>query len=246
MKEIRSKHKQLKEWKVPQGACTDGKHIYVVYERKKPHSCKIAKYDLEGKLIKVSGRLKIGHGNDVCYRNGILYITHSSGEMVIHRVDAKTLKQKKGFKVVVPKKYSKKGIEAFNGIATYGKGFILRVMHGRGMAIIKKKRGKDGKMHYYIVKFYRTDTMYKTSQGMTTKDMVVFRSYSHAQKGTNYIVRYSSKGKEISRKRAKNKHGNLKGELEGIFFLGDRLYATTYLKEGKERLTYLTELEPFQ
>lgn len=239
--EIRSKHKQLKGFRVPQGCCTDGTYVYVVYERKKPHGCKIAKYTFDGKLKKVSGTLKIGHGNDICFRDGILYITHSSGGLVIHRVDAGTLRQKKGFKVRVPKKY-KKNIKAFNGIATYGKGFILRVMGGRGMAIIKKKRGKDGKMHYYVVKFYRTDTFHETSQGMTTDGVAVIRSYSHLQKGTNYIVRYSSKGKEIVRKRAKNEKGNLKGELEGIFIHDDELYATTYVKDGKERYTYLTRL----
>ena len=242
-KDIRSlAPKRLKHFTVPQGACTDGEYIYIAFEQKKkkgrPHRIKIVKLDAKTmKVVKVSGALKLGHANDLCVRNGIIYATHSAGSIIIHRVTAKSLKQKKGFKVIVPKKYSKKGIEAFNGIATYGKGFILRVMHGRGMAIIKKKRGKDGKMHYYIVKFYRTDTMHKTSQGMTTDGMTIVRAYSHGQSGKNYIVEYSAKGKEKSRHKI-----ILDGEMECVFILDGERYATTYIKYGKKRKAYIAKI----
>lgn len=237
--EIRSKVKALKGYNVPQGACTDGKYFYVIYEQKKPHRCKVAKYDFKGNVIKVSGGLKIGHGNDVCYRDGHLYITHSSGSLVIHKVNAKTLKKEKGIKVRIPKKYKGKGIKEFNGITCYGNGFLLRVMGGRGMAIIKKKTDKKGKKRYYVVKFYRTDTYHSTSQGMTADGIYVLRAFSHAQSGKNYIAKYSPKGKEKWLKRAEIDGKHIKGEMEGIFLKDGILYATTYVKEGKERYTYL-------
>ena len=88
----------LKYFTVTQGACSDDRYIYMVFERKpkgdRTHRCKVVVYDpTVKKVIMVSGALKLGHGNDMCIRDGVLYITHSEGAKVIHRVDAKTLKK---------------------------------------------------------------------------------------------------------------------------------------------------------
>ena len=206
----------LKHFTVTQGACTDGKYIYMVFERKRKknqtHRCKIVVYDPEKeKVVKVSGALMIGHGNDLCYRDGILYITHSDGKKVIHRVDAKTLKKKKNIKV--------KGY--FNGIACYGSGFILRVMGGREMVITNK--------NFKITRRFKTNTNYKTSQGMTMDGKTILRGYSKLQSGENYLVEYSIKGVEKNRLKLK-----IAGELEGVFILNGKRYVTTYLrKNGK-------------
>ena len=233
-KEIRSRApKRLNHFTVPQGSCTDQKYIYVIFERKpkngRTHRCKIVKIDSETmKIVKISKALKIGHGNDITYRNGILYITHSAGAKTIHRVNAKTLKQKKGIKVKVPSKY--KGIHAFNGISTYGKkGFILRVMGGAKMAITDED--------FKIKRVFKTETSYKTSQGMTTKDMTIIRAYSHAQSGRNYLVEYSVKGKQLKRKKI-----GIKGEMESVFCIGDKTYVVTYVKKGKKRLAYIAQV----
>lgn len=235
-KDIRSlAPKRLKHFTVPQGACTDGEYIYIAFEQKKkkgrPHRIKIVKLDAKTmKVVKVSGALKLGHANDLCVRNGIIYATHSAGSIIIHRVGAKSLKQKKGISVKVPKKYAKKGIKEFNGIATYGKsGFLVRVMGGRGMAVL------DHKMT--VKRFFRTDTNYVTSQGMTTDGMTIVRAYSHGQSGKNYIVEYSVKGKEKSR------HGViLDGEMECVFVLNGERYVTTYIKDGKKRKAYIAKI----
>lgn len=235
-KDIRSlAPKRLKHFVVPQGACTDGTYIYIVFEQKKkkgrPHRIKIVKLDAKTmKVVKVSGALKLGHANDLCVRNGIIYATHSAGAKTIHRVTAKSLKQKKGISVKVPKKYAKKGIKEFNGIATYGKNrFLVRVMHGRGMAVLDK--------NMKVVRFFRTDTNYVTSQGMTTDGMTIVRAYSHGQSGKNYLVEYSPKGKEKSRHKV-----ILDGEMECVFMLDGERYVTTYIKDGKKRKAYIAKI----
>lgn len=214
----------MKYFTVTQGACSDGRYIYMVFERKakkgRSHRCKIVVYDPAAeKVARVSGALKLGHGNDICYRDGVLYVTHSDGKKVIHRVDAKTLKKKKGIKV--------KGY--FNGIACYGSGFILRVMGGREMVIVNK--------NFKITRRFKTDTNYTTSQGMTMRGSTIIRGYSKLQSGRNYIVEYSIKGVQKNRLKLK-----IEGELEGVFILNGKLYVTTYLKRGGKCEAHIHEL----
>ena len=225
--------KRLSGYTVAQGSCSDGTYVYIVFERKKsanhPHRCKIVKLIMNPlSVVGVSGALKIGHGNDIAYLNGLLYITHSVGSKTIHIVNPKTLKQKKGKKVTVPKKF--KGISAFNGIAPYGKNrLILRVMGGKKLAVID--------MNFKVKKVIRTDTSYTTSQGMETQGLTVIRAYSKLQTGKNYLVTYNLKGKELSRKKIP-----IKGEMEGVFRIDKQLYVTTYIRNGKKREAYIAKI----
>lgn len=233
-KEIRKlAGKKLSHYSVTQGACSDGTYVYMVFERKKTskysHRCKIVKLDLENfKIIKVSGALKIGHGNDIAFLKNKLYITHSEGSKTIHIVDSKTLKQLKGKKVKVPKKF--KGISAFNAIAPYGKDkLILRVMGSKKLAIIDSS--------FKIKKVFKTETSYTTSQGMETLKLTVIRAYSKLQSGKNYLVTYNLKGKELSRKKIP-----IKGEMESVFRIENQLYVTTYVRSGKKREAYIGKI----
>lgn len=234
--EIRSQApKRLKHYTVPQGACTDGEYVYIAFEQKaksgRPHRIKIAKLEAETmKVVKVSGALKLGHANDLCIRGGIIYATHSAGDKVIHRVSAKSLEQKRDIGVKVPKKYAKKGIKAFNGISTYGKtGFILRVMGGRGMAILNK--------NMKVVKYFRTETNHETSQGMCTDGLTILRAYSVGQSGNNRIAKYSKKGEEKSYKRIE-----IEGEMECVWIHKGEIFVTTYIKKGGKRKAYIAKI----
>lgn len=225
---------RLKYFSVTQGACSDGRYIYMIFERKakggRSHRCKVVVYDPKArKAVKVSGALKLGHGNDCCVRGGILYVTHSEGKRVVHRVDTKTMKKLKDIKVSVPKKYKGKGIKAFNGICCYGSGFLLRVMGGRGMAVTNPA--------FKVTRFYKTDTSYKTSQGMTMNGLTVIRAFSRLQSGDNRIVEYSVKGKEKRLYKAK-----LIGEMEAVFVHDGKLLATTYYKKNGKGEAYIAEI----
>ena len=197
--------KRPKGYTVPQGACSDGKYIYIVVEKKKPQGCKVIKV-LGTKVVKVSRRLKVGHGNDICYRDGILYITHSKGKKVIHRVDAKTLRQKKGIKVK----------REYNGICCYDKGYLLREMGTRRIVRVDFSFHETGS--------FKTPS-YTTSQGMDYNKHL-YRAYSHGQSRSNYIRWYDLSGKQLG-----TKHIDRMGELENVFFLGEKMMCTIYRKK---------------
>lgn len=224
---------RLKHYTVTQGSCAGPKYVYMIFEQKpkhgRPHRCKVVKYDPSAKrIVKVSGALKVGHGNDITLKGHTLYITHSAGAKTIHRVDSKTLKQRKGVKVRVPKRF--KGVKAFNGIASYGSGFLLRVMGGNKVAVANSK--------FEIVNVFRTETNWTTSQGMTIQGRLLLRAYSHAQSGKNYLVWYSLKGKQKRRSKVE-----LEGEMESVFLFNDEIYVTAYIKRGKKREAYIAKID---
>lgn len=227
---------KLKHYTVTQGATCDSGRVFMVFEqkankkKKRPHRCKIAVYDMEsGTVLKVSGALKVGHGNDITFRDGILYITHSEGTKVIHRVRASDLKQLKGAKVKVPKKFKTKGIGAFNGISVYGSGYLLRVMGGSGMVVANQS--------FKVTRFFRCKPNYKTSQGMTVEGKTILRTFSQLQSGKNYLVEYSIKGEQKNRSKVK-----IGGEMEAVFIHNGKRYVTTYKKNNGKCEAYIAEV----
>lgn len=225
---IRGLSGKLRDFRVTQGCCSDGKNIYMIFERQKlgrwTHRCRILKLDGKTfKLLKVSQELKIGHGNDVTYHNGNLYVTHSAGGKIVHRVNAFTLAYEEMIRVTIPKELGRKRIRAFNGIARYGNGFILRIMYGTGMLITDDD--------FKALRHFRTRRFYKTSQGMDQKGLVTYRAYSKLQsEDRNYLATFDEEGRVISRTRLE-----VTGELESVFFMGDQLYGTVYRKEIDSR-----------
>ena len=223
--------KRLDHFTVTQGSCADDKHIYIAFERKpkkrRSHAIKIVRMNIETfKVEKVSNALKIGHANDMCIKDGILYITHSSGSSVIHRVDAKTLKKKKGITV---------GNAHYNGIACYGSGFILRVMGGNKLLIVNKR--------FHKVRTIHKEKEYKTSQGMTQKGGKIYIAYSHAQSDRNYVCEFNKNGNLIKRRKVP-----VYGELESCFLHDGQLWFTIYRKKkvnGKMKyMAYIAKEKP--
>ena len=227
----------LEHFPWPQGAASDGKYIYMVFERKAirgfAHRCRIVKLDARTFTIRqVSGNLRLGHGNDITYRDGVLYITHSAGRKLIHRVDARTLEQMSGIDVVIPEALRRKRIGCFNGICCFGKGYMLRVMYGSGMLVTNE--------NFVGTRYFRTGRLYKTSQGMDQKNRTTYRAFSTLQSSDrNFLITFDDDGKVIKKKTLE-----ITGELESVFFVGDQLYGSVYRKTqdaaGRwRRATYL-------
>lgn len=75
----------------PQGACTDGTYIYRALVKEDDEPTKLQKLELAtGKLVKESTALSFGHANDMTYRQGKLYIAHSSSTSTVYEVDAES------------------------------------------------------------------------------------------------------------------------------------------------------------
>jgi len=232
------KGKALKKYKVNQGICCDGKYIYSVFERKKSHTCKIRKFTFDNKTIKVSDKLHIGHGNDITYKGGNLYITHSKGGNVIHVVSASTLKKRgdqhvKGF----PKKISDH--PSFNAIAAIPQGFALKLMGSQRIIIVNDN-------FKYIRSFKMSKKIPVSPQGMEYNDGKLYRVYSNFQKSKNKVAVFNMKGKLL-----KTYHIKVNGEAEGIFFCAHKFYMSIYhkykkkkhKKKYKARLYYLKQIQ---
>lgn len=210
------KGKDLDKFKVNQGICCDGEYIYSVFERKKPHGCKIRKFTFNNETIKISNTLNIGHGNDITCKGSTLYITHSAGKSVIHTVNKNTLKKGKDIKVSIPSKIKKN--PQFNGIAAIPNGFALRLMGSNRIIIV------DNKFKY--VRNFKLSTIPKLqTQGMEYHDGKIYRVYSNFQKSNNNVYSYDMNGNLVKKYKIK-----VKGEAEGIFFYKKKFYLSIYRK----------------
>lgn len=211
------RNKLLKHFTVAQGSCTDGKYIYIAFERKasKTHSqaIKIAKLTIDPIEVKtVSKPLKIGHANDMCIRDGILYITHSGKKKVIHRVDADTLKKKKKIKI-------KAKADGFNGICCYGSGYILRGMGGQTMYVTNK--------NFNVTRTFKRQKAFSVSQGITMQGKNLVCTYSQLQsKDKNIVAWFDLHGKFLKKKKLE-----VMGELESVFVLDGKLHFVIYRKK---------------
>lgn len=207
--------KRLRDFTVVQGSCTDGQYIYLAFERKarksRSQAVKIVKLSITTfEVKKVSKALKIGHANDMCIRGRTLYVTHSAGESVVHRVDADTLEKESDIEV---------SNKEYNGIATYGSGYILRVMGGDKMLIVNKR--------WHKVRTIRTKKHYEVSQGMTQKGGIIYRAYSDYQSSDkNRIVTFDKRGRKLHKKTL-----DITGELESCFLHNGKLWVVVYRKK---------------
>lgn len=209
------KGEALNKYKVNQGVCTDGKYIYSVFERKKPHKCKIRKFTFDNKTIKTSKALSIGHGNDITYKDGWLYITHSRSGSVVHKVNAKTLEKGKDIKIIIPKKLSKS--PSFNGIAATKDGFVIKLMGSSKIIEVNDK--------FEYKRAFKLKKKFIVSQGMEWHDGKIYRVYSNYQKSQNKVAVFDMKGNLVKLYKIK-----VKGEAEGTFFCNGKFYMSIYRK----------------
>jgi glutamine cyclotransferase len=210
------KGKELNKFKVNQGICCDDKYIYSVFERKKPHGCKIRKFTFKNETIKISKVLDIGHGNDITCKGNTLYITHSAGKSVIHTVNKNTLKKGKDIKISIPSKIKKN--PQFNGIAAMPNGFALRLIGSNRIIIV------DNKFNY-VRNFKLSEIPKLQTQGIEYHDNKIYRVYSNFQKSNNNVYAYDMNGKLVKKYKVK-----VKGEAEGIFFHSKKFYMSIYRK----------------
>lgn len=83
-------------YSVIQGGCTDGTYMYYVMENQKKERCKIAKVRRsDGKVIKVSAAMNIGHGNGLTYNSKakeLVAIHNKPYKKRVSRINPSTLK----------------------------------------------------------------------------------------------------------------------------------------------------------
>ncbi len=204
------------EYRVGQGACTDGKYAYLIFENNKvtPHMCKIVKVDLSTlNVVKTSEPLPIDHGNDITYntKTGELFVSHNSPNRThVSTIDPETLTVKK-LTVIDTEIY---GITYRESNDT----FCLGVSHCYDFTI----HSSD----FELIKRYPGKTGY-TKQGVDSDEKYIYFS----QYKTNCIFVYDWDGNFINEIAVPEQSM----ELEAIFHIDDVFYIT-FIKSGAVHL----------
>ena len=229
--------KAFRKYRTTQGACSDGRYLYMSFVKKgaRFQFARIIKFDMEGRhILRVSRRLPLGHANDMTYlpdRKQIL-VTHSSvgtrKRLFIHIISPETLECIGKVRIRLPRKVSGatgkqlRSIRAFSSIAfdPYTDRIYLKVRNQR--AYLRLDRD------YRVRSYFRTEKKYRqlTTQTITFDEKHLVRAQSRGQSNSDNVISFfTRKGRYV-----KSIRPILKGELEGLFYHGDRLYATIHRK----------------
>lgn len=235
---VRAKGK-LKHYRIGQGSATDGKYIYMLFEYRRGDDdgkgrarIKVAKVRArEMKVVKVSGPLKVGHGNDVTYNSHKKYLVITGAKTrdpYVYLVSTKSLKRI-GKKRVKLGKYSEGGKpNSFHAIVYNAatKRYLIKARKFRDRAYILNSKFK-------AVKRIRIHLPYKlrTQGSVLYKGKFILIQSGH-QEGRNRMIIYSLAGKILHK--IKVTCGN---EMEALFVIKNVLYGTKHMKtrrHGKE------------
>lgn len=250
-----------------QGSCYGKGYVYYILENRNVNSygarCKIVKVKLSNrKVAKVSGALKLSHGNDITYdtKRDRLVVAHSTPvPKKISIVNPKTLRvtgtrtieiSKKLYKLPRPSSDPNKYYRKYNGFGN----IAYNAKHDQYVCCLRGETFHhllflDG--NFEPVRFQYVGTMAKQMlQGTDSFGdyVLVAQSYGYGYTGNNVLV-YDWDGNFISKLNLGNKK-----ELESIFRVGTTYYAGFYTsfykyKIGKgnvlQRDNYLYEVTGF-
>lgn len=220
-------------FKVGQGACTDGKYMYLIIENqnlgagknhnKDFHTCKIFKVEIATKkLIKVSEPLWIDHGNDCEYNplTNRIVVTHNAPDR--HRVsyiNADTLEMVETVSISAFEMY---------GIA-YNKArdrYVIALSHGYNFAIVDT--------NFKLKKYHMGVDTGNVKQGIDADDDYIYM----LQFNKNVIVVYDWDGNYVRQIEL----SGFSNEPEALFHIGSQLYMTCYRSGGKGVSVYKLNL----
>lgn len=203
------------DYRIMEGACTDGTYAYYAVLNTKDGCCSIIKYSLDTwNEVARADNLKIDHGNDITYdkdRNCLVVCHNAPNRNMISFVDTETLKVTKTFKISLD----------IHSI-TYNestKQYAVGISSGFRFAILDKD--------FKVLKTFNGVTPESTvRQGMDSDDKYLYFIYSYP----NAISIYDWDGKH---------HGIFslddiaqEYESENIFHINDTLYIGYNYKHG--------------
>lgn len=178
--------KNVDNYKIMQGGCTDGKYLYMAMENQTfasdNHHSYIYKYDLETmKQVARSEALQLDHSNDICYNpdTGMLVVVHNAPRRTkISFVDPETLS------VTGTKNLSYEIFSiAYNGTRQQ---YVIGLSHGQNFMILDKDFNR--------VKMCTVQSTGYTTQGMECDDDFIY----FIQYNKNVIVVYDWSGKRVN------------------------------------------------
>ena len=224
------------QYSIVQGSCTDGTYGYYILYNKSKDKCRILKCKLSNNAkVKLSGVLKLNHGNDVTYNSNIkrLVVTHYTGRPYrLTLIDPATLKVKSYKDIKVPTSLDGasaselKAIKGFSDVAysSARKQYVLRIKSSQNYLILDANMAP--------VKYVKVSKKgSNTNQGIDVNNAYIFALQS--KKGSyNTVLVYDWTGKYQYRIKLPTKH-----VVQSIFHKGSKFYAATYKSYYKKYYT---------
>lgn len=236
---------RLRGYTILQGVCSDGKYLYMAFEKrngdadgKKRARIKIAKVRIKGwKVVKVSrSGQKLGHANDITYNRHKKYLVVTgakTNDPYVRLVSPKTLKKIGTKKVRLPRKHSY--ARAFNAIDYDSKSrtYFIRGRETDGMSFVIDQNFKyKGAAN---IKSTWTDRHVQSSA--STGDYFIVPQSLNQSKDKNTITFFRKTGGAES-----NIKIPVNGELQAVFYVGNRMYGAVYKKGNNKRKAHLIRI----
>lgn len=214
------------DYKVAQGAASDGKYAYFLIRKSDDSDGVVVKYDLKTcEKVGVSQPFHTGHGNDMTYDsfNNYVVVAHGSSEgKILTLIDADTLEVK----------VQSQDIPKGAGAVTYNT--------ETGQYAISQ----GGKTLYFLTQDYRlTDSFDRVTgtgyvaQGMGSDDRYIYFPMS-PQNGLsdNILQTYDWEGKYVG-----EIHVPIKTESESCYWVNGTFYISFYVGGGQGATLYKAE-----
>lgn len=213
-----------------QGSCSDGTYAYFVLNNRLRDDCRIAKVRLhDRKLMKVSGTLAIGHGNDVTYdptRKWLVVAQASGHGLVLPVVDAQTLQLEKKIELELPADLegatkaqiarAKKGVSSIARDSKTGK--TIAVLTGsRNLLVLSSS--------YKPLRYVKVDG---SGEGVRQGAELVGRMLYVAESPGSGLAANSLHVYDLDGNTVRTVRLGVGSELESVFAAGSRLYASVY------------------
>lgn len=214
------------EYKVSQGAASDGKYAYFLMRKSDDSDGVVVKYDLEThEKLRVSEPFHTGHGNDMTYdsHNNYVVVAHGSSEgKILTLIDADTLEVK----------VQSQDIPKGAGAVTYN------------VDTEKYAISQGGKTLFFLTQDYElTDSFDRVTgtgyvaQGMGSDDKYIYFPMSPQNGLTDNILQtYDWNGKYIG-----EIHIPTKSEAETCYWVNDTFYISFYMGSSKGATLYRAE-----
>lgn len=221
-----------------QGGCSSGRYNFYVLYNRNTQKGRIIKVSVKTrKVVKVSRKLKLDHGNDLTYdskRKRLVCIHYENRPRKLSIIDPKTLRLRRQVTVPTPSTdipgASEKFIKSIKGYTGIGYDreadeFIVAIMGARHyMALSSKFKPLR------VIEVPKNDPYVR--QGMTVKNGFIIRSFSAYNRtyNQNILYVYDLVGHFV--KTIKLGRGY---EIESVYFIGKKLYANTYTSYWKAK-----------
>lgn len=237
--------KKLKHYDIAQGCCSDGKYLYMAFERRngdengnRKARIKIAKVRIsDWKLVKVSSKgQKLGHANDLTYnpyKNCLVVTGAKKKDPYVRIVSANTLKKTATKKVKLGTAY--RGVKAFNEIDfdPVSRTYLIRSRNYGGLTFTLNE-------NFSRIDAKRITTTWGSRHVQsctTTGGCLILTQSLNQSSGKNTLTIFDSAGKKLQDIKIK-----MKGELESVFMIGEKLFATMHKKMKGYKTAYIFEV----